>query len=80
MLQLSGIHFDRGEYQQALQYAQKATRVAPRSAAAHLELGDAYFKVHRYDETRREYERAAELGHGGAAKALQRLDRRVGEP
>ncbi len=79
LMELSLIYFDRTAYQKSLGYARKATKVAPRSGAAHMQLGDACFKVHRYDEARREYERAATLGHGGAARALEKLRARVGK-
>lgn len=78
LLRLSALYFDRGAHQKALKYARKATSVAPRNAAAHMELGDACFKVHRYDEARKEYERAGKLGHKGARRALERLSQRVG--
>ncbi|MCA9710668.1 MAG: tetratricopeptide repeat protein, partial [Myxococcales bacterium] len=79
LLGLSELYFDRGAYQKSLGYARKATEVAPRSGSAHLQRGDACFKVHRYDEARQAYRRAAELGHPGAARALDRLTQRVGE-
>ncbi len=76
---LSELYFERGAYQKALSYARKAAAVAPRDSAVRMQLGDAYFKVHRYGEARREYEQAATLGHKGAARALKRLRERVGD-
>lgn len=71
---LAELHFDRGEYQRALDFATKAAAAAPNDARAHLQLGDAAFKVLRYAEARRAYRRAAELGNGDATRALARLD------
>jgi hypothetical protein len=34
--------------------------------------------VLRYDDARTHYERAKTLGHGGAARRLERLDERLG--
>nr|MCH9685014.1 CDC27 family protein [Deltaproteobacteria bacterium] len=79
LLWLTEVFFERGAYQKSLGYARKATKVAPRSGAAHMWLGDACFRVHRYDEARREYERAQQLDHEGAARALQRVRSRVGD-
>jgi tetratricopeptide (TPR) repeat protein len=75
---LSEIHFQRGAYQKALSYAKKAAAVAPKRASIRMQLGDAYFKVHRYDDARREYEAAKKLGATAAASALARIDARVG--
>ncbi len=80
LLGLSELYFERGAYQKSLGYARKATKVAPRSGAGHMQLGDACFKVHRYDEARREYQQAGKLGHSGAKRALERLEERVGGP
>jgi len=78
LLGLSELYFERGAYQKSLGYARKATAVAPRSGAGHMQLGDACFKVHRYDEARTEYGKAVKLGHSGAKRALERLEERVG--
>ncbi|MEM9459053.1 MAG: protein kinase [Myxococcota bacterium] len=79
LLGLSELYFDRGAYQKSLGYARKAIGVAPRSGDAHMQLGDACFKVHRYDEARRAYAKAVQLGHGGAQRALKRLEQRIGD-
>ena len=71
---LAELHFDRGEYQRALDFATKAAAAAPKDARAHLQLGDAAFKVLRYAEARRAYRRAAELGSADATRALAKLD------
>jgi Flp pilus assembly protein TadD len=75
---LSNIYFERGSFQKALSYGKKAVALSPKNASYRMQLGDVLFKVHRYDDARREYEEAKKLGHGGAAKALKRLATRVG--
>ncbi|MGH1346740.1 MAG: protein kinase domain-containing protein [Nannocystales bacterium] len=77
--ELGALAFDRGEYQRAVNYARKATRHAPRVAAGHMELGDALYKVHRYDDAREAYSAAKKLGARGAAKALARIDAMLGD-
>jgi tetratricopeptide (TPR) repeat protein len=76
---LSDLYFERGAYQKALRYADKAVVVAPKNAGYRMQLGDASFKVHRYTEARRQYEAAKKLGHPGAERALARVLERVGE-
>jgi Flp pilus assembly protein TadD len=75
---LGEIHFQRGAYQKALTYAKKASIAAPKRASIRMQLGDAYYKLHRYDDARREYETAQKLGASEAAQALKRIDARVG--
>lgn len=75
---LSEIYFERGAYQKALSYAKKAAGVAPKRGSIRMQLGDAYFKVHRYDAARKEYETAKKLGAKGAARALERVESRIG--
>ena len=76
---LSEIYFERGAYQKALSYAKKAAGVAPRRGSIRMQLGDAYFKVHRYDDARREYTKAQKLGAKGAARALERIAAKTGQ-
>ncbi len=75
---LAEIHFERGAYAKSLSYAKKAANAAPKRASIRMLLGDAYFKLHRYDDARREYESAKKLGAPEAAKALERIANRVG--
>lgn len=79
LLGLSEIHFERADYHKALSFAKKAAAVAPKRAAVRMQLGDAYFKVHRYDDARTEYQAAADLGAKGAARQLERIEQRLGE-
>ncbi len=75
---LAEIHFERGAYAKSLSYAKKAAATAPKRASIRMLLGDAYFKLHRYDDARREYETAKKLGAPDATKALARITDRVG--
>ncbi|MEM7152140.1 MAG: protein kinase [Myxococcota bacterium] len=76
-LGLSELYFDRGSYQKSLSYARKAVKAAPRNGAAHMQHGDACFKVHRYDEARAAYVEAQRLSQAGATRALERLDAKL---
>ncbi|MEM6993148.1 MAG: protein kinase [Myxococcota bacterium] len=76
---LSELHFDRGTYSKALKYARKAVAVAPKSPGIRMQLGDAYFKVHRYDEARSAYVKAQGLGAAEATKAIAKVDARLGD-
>ncbi len=79
LLGLAEIHFERGAYQKAVRFGERAVRAAPRGAAARMQLGDACFRVHRYDDARSEYQAAAALGHPAAAKALERVTAAIGD-
>jgi tetratricopeptide (TPR) repeat protein len=75
---LSTLHFELGEYPRAVEYAELAVRAAPKSANARLALGDAYFKVLRYDEARASYLAAKKLDSREADRRLRRLDVKLG--
>ena len=75
---LSTLHFELGEYPRAVEYGELAVRAAPRSAAARLALGDAYFKVLRYDDARASYLAAKKLKSRDADRRLRRLDEKLG--
>ena len=72
------MHFDRGEYSRAVQFAEKAVRVAPSRAEFRMKLGDAYFKVLRYELARVAYQKALDLGAGAARERLKRLRDKLG--
>ncbi len=79
LVALSTLHFELGEYPRAVEYGELAVRAAPKSAAARLALGDAYFKVLRYDEARTTYLAAQKLESSAAAGRLRRLDEKLGK-
>ena len=70
---LAELHFNRGAYARALSFGERACKLAPDDPGLHLLVGDAAFKVFRYDDARAGYERAQELGHPQAAQRLAKL-------
>lgn len=75
MAGLSDVYFERGLYARALHYARAAVRRAPGRASYHLRLGDALYKMQRYQEARGQYERAHALGSSAAELRLRRLQK-----
>ena len=76
---LAEVYFERGSYEKAVVFSEKAAQAGSTSSAVHLHLGDVYFKVLRYDDARRAYERARQLGSAGAVKRIERLEARLGQ-
>ena len=74
---LTDLHFERSQYEKAVGFARRATSIAPRRARLHIKLGDAYFKVFRYNEAKRAYEKAQSLGSKSAKGRLARLASKV---
>ncbi|MCA9636362.1 MAG: hypothetical protein KC420_10085, partial [Myxococcales bacterium] len=79
LIGLSDIHFDRSEYQQAVQYASKAVQAAPKKAGYRIRLGDAYFKLLRYTDALAEYEAAHKLGSKEANERIAKVKARLGK-
>jgi tetratricopeptide (TPR) repeat protein/tRNA A-37 threonylcarbamoyl transferase component Bud32 len=61
---LAAVAFERAHYTNALDLARRAARLDPRSPQHHIVLGDAYFKLLRYEEARTSYDQAAKLAKG----------------
>ncbi len=78
LIGLSDIHFDRSNYQQAVQFATKAVQAAPKKASYRIRLGDAYFKLLRYQDALREYRSAKKLGSKGASDRISKVEARLG--
>ena len=78
LLGLARVHFHRRDFDKMADYAQRATKAAPRSGAAHTLLGDAYFKLLRYDDAKQAYARAVGLGDKTAQKGLARVEAKLG--
>ncbi|WP_181234555.1 serine/threonine-protein kinase [Enhygromyxa salina] len=73
---LVGLHrisYDRGEFRDALRYAEQASRLRPKRAELHLFMGDACMKVLDYGRARRHYQRAEQLGDKQARHRLSFL-------
>ena len=75
---LSDLAFERGNHGRAVSYAEKAVRISGKNARYRIKLGDAYFKVVRYKDARRQYQEAQELGSTAAPGRLTKLDKKVG--
>lgn len=58
---MAEVCFERSRYEDALQYARFAAKLAPRSAAAHKLLGDTNFKLLRFREALEAYKIAKTL-------------------
>jgi tetratricopeptide (TPR) repeat protein len=78
LIGLSDVHFDLGEHSKAIEYAERAVAVAPRSGSYRIRLGDAYFKALRYDDAKAEYEAAKARGDSRAEGRLQKIGRTLG--
>ena len=63
---LAEVAFERARYSDALDYARRAARLAPKRPKYLVATGDAYFKLLRYDEALRE------LREGARARAPRR--------
>ncbi len=77
---LAEVSFQQRAYESSAKLLERAVAIAPRNAELHLDLGDVYFKVLRFDDARSHYDRARTLGHDGATRRLARLDERMGAP
>jgi serine/threonine protein kinase/tetratricopeptide (TPR) repeat protein len=78
LIGLSDIYFDRSNHKRAVDFAEKAVAASPNQAGYRVKLGDAYFKILRYQDARREYERALALGHEDARQRLEKLRAKLG--
>ncbi len=68
------IEAGRGDYDEALELAQKLVANSPGTAGNHIRVGDAAMKLRDYPLARRAYGRAASLGAKEAAKRIAALD------
>jgi len=74
LIGLSDLNFDRAEYSRAVNYARRAVRIAPNNAEYRIRLGDAEYKMFRYEEARAAYDKALQIGHPKAADRLAKVD------
>jgi tetratricopeptide (TPR) repeat protein len=73
---LHHIHFDRGEYPEALDTVERAATLRPSRGDLQLLVGDSCMKIENYTCARVRYERAAELGDKRASQRLRVLGER----
>ncbi|WAS97787.1 serine/threonine-protein kinase [Nannocystis punicea] len=78
LMGLSDVEFDRGHFEQAVVFAERAVKAEPKKGDFRIRLGDAYFKVLRYPDAKAQYEKAAELGHAKAAGRLDKVKEKIG--
>jgi tetratricopeptide (TPR) repeat protein len=78
---LAQVAFESARYTEALDYGRRAVRLQPKSAAHHVVVGDAYFKLLRYDEALSSYTRAQTLAPNdeGIKTRIGRVKARLGE-
>lgn len=76
---LARFHFEMGRYAESAKFAKKAIAAAPKRARYRMILGNAYFKVLRFEEARTAYRAAKRLGAAEADKALRRVEAKLGE-
>ncbi len=78
---LAEVAFERAQYTEALDYARRASRLAPRASKYLVETGDAYFKLLRYDDALAAYQKAAALAPRDAAikSRVERVRAKMGK-
>lgn len=78
---LAEVAFENSRYTEALDYGRRAARLQPKAAKYHTIVGDAYFKLLRYDEALAAYQRALALSPGdeGVKARIGRVKARLGE-
>jgi serine/threonine protein kinase len=78
---LAEVAFENARYTEALDYGRRAARLQPKVSKHHIIVGDAYFKLLRYDEARAAYQRAQALAPNdeGIKARIGRVKARLGE-
>ena len=78
---LAEVDFENARYADALDYARRAVRLQPKVPRYHQDVGDAYFKLLRYDEALAAYQRALALspGDSGITARIDRVKARLGK-
>ena len=78
---LAEVAFENARYTEALDYGRRAVRLQPKAFRNHVVVGDAYFKLLRYDEAQAAYRRAQALAPNddGVKARIGRVKARLGE-
>ncbi|TPV94312.1 MAG: hypothetical protein B7733_15960 [Myxococcales bacterium FL481] len=79
LMGLSDVHFELGDYHKAVEYGERGVKLSPRRAAYRVSLGDAYQKVLRYADAKKQYQVGADRGSRAATRRLAKLKRKMGE-
>lgn len=72
---MAQVAFERARYVEALDFARRATRLAPKAAGGHLVLGDAYFRLLRFSEALNAYQTAEKLLGPKTPQVAARIER-----
>jgi serine/threonine protein kinase/tetratricopeptide (TPR) repeat protein len=78
---LAEVAFENARYTEALDYGRRAARLQPKMAKNHIIVGDAFFKLLRYDEAQAAYKRAQSISPNdeGIKARIGRVKARLGE-
>jgi serine/threonine protein kinase len=78
---LAEVAFERARYSDAMDFARRAARLAPKSPKYFVLAGDAYFKLLRYDDALRSYDKARALAPNDdeVKSRLERVRAKVGK-
>ena len=78
---LAEVAFENARYTEALDYGRRAVRLQPKLSRNHVVVGDAYFKLLRYDEAQAAYKRAQSIAPNdeGIKARIGRVKARLGE-
>jgi tetratricopeptide (TPR) repeat protein len=78
---LAEVAFENSRYTEALDYGRRAARLQPKSPKHHIIVGDAYFKLLRYDEAKAAYQRAQTITptDEGIKARIGRVKAKIGE-
>ena len=77
---LAEVAFENAHYTEALDYGRRAVRLRPKMSQYHVIVGDAYFKLLRYDDAQGAYQRALALAPSdeGIKARIGRVQARLG--
>ena len=75
---LHRINFDRGDFREALDFAERAVTLRPKQGNLRIYAGDSCVKVHDYKRARKHYNEAKQLGVASATKRLSMLAEKTG--
>ena len=75
---LAQIAYQKGDNAGAVRFGKRAVAAAPNSARYRIHLGDAYFKLFRYQEARTQYQKAKSLGSSEAQPRLEKVQKKLG--
>jgi hypothetical protein len=72
------IYFNRSDHRRAAGYLRRAVAQAPSNPEYRISLGDAYYKLGRYGDARKQYEKAKALGSPLADRRIEKVAGKAG--